>query len=233
MTTAERFLVCAALGLMGCTALVGVEPLTAPEASTGTAVRAVDAGGASEAGPPEADKVSERDETSQRAPQPLGVFVSSKAYPGNFPDGVNGADQECTRLATGAGLTGTWKAWLSSLDSFVGQRLTASGPWATLTGNVVATSREQLLSGIILNPIDVDEHKVASAGLGVWTGVSFGGVPAQDCQNWSVENWFGFCPTGMTGRTGTTDFRWSSASEACCLGDARSAQRIYCFQNSR
>jgi len=51
--------------------------------------------------------------------RPKKVFVSSQTYVGNL-GGVAGADSLCQGLATAAGLTGTFKAFLS--DSGVNPR---------------------------------------------------------------------------------------------------------------
>ena len=54
---------------------------------------------------------------------PKKVFISSQTYVGNL-GGLAGADQLCQRLASTAGLTGTFKAFLSSSNSTPATRWT-------------------------------------------------------------------------------------------------------------
>jgi hypothetical protein len=86
------------------------------------------------------------------------VFVTSNTYQGNL-GGLDGADAECQRLASDAGLSGTFKAWLSDSKTSASSRLThSSGPYALVTGLVVANDWAGLTSGTLLHAIDTTER---------------------------------------------------------------------------
>src|SRR5438045_530753 len=66
------------------------------------------------------------------------VFVSSKAYAGDF-GGITGADATCEDLASDAGLGGTWLAWLSDNDASPAARFVhANVPYALVGGAQIA-----------------------------------------------------------------------------------------------
>lgn len=127
------------------------------------------------------------------APSDKKVFVTSQLYKANF-GGLAAADAICQATARGAGLGGTYKAWLST-----GRRVTGAaasdttispatrftqfqGPYKTLNGLTIATNWSALVSGTIANPINIDErgNQIAKTGTvwcqwDAWTGTEFDG----------------------------------------------------------
>ncbi len=95
-------------------------------------------------------------------PGPVGklVFVTSTRQNGAL-GGVTGADSVCQTRANAAGLSGTFKAWISggSYSSSPASRFTRSTtlPYVRVDGAVVANDWNDLTDGTIQNPINIDE----------------------------------------------------------------------------
>jgi hypothetical protein len=128
------------------------------------------------------------------------VFVSSALYDGNL-GGLSGADSKCQGLASAAGLSGTYKAWLSDSTTSAASRLThasASTPYVLTDGTVVAQGWSQLVNGVsLLHAIAKTESggapPVGSFQCGgsdptVWTNTDPSGKPltaSSNCSNWT------------------------------------------------
>ena len=121
------------------------------------------------------------------------VFVTSTTYDGN-PGGLAGADAICAARAAAAGLSGTYKAWLSSSTTSAASRLThATVPYKRTDGVTIANNWTDLTDGAIAEPITHDEfgHEISSYGV-VWTGTASdgsslgGGFGSNDfCSDWT------------------------------------------------
>lgn len=152
------------------------------------------------------------------------VFVSSTTMTAGAINGLAGGDALCKSLATAAGITGSWAAWLSVHDNgpHAIDRVTGAGPWRLVSGELVATSKTTLASGTLLHAIDHDEKGVAVAPGRVWTGTGADGTySTNDCERWS--------PAGGKGRVGATDAvdaTWTTVN----VDDCPNLRRIYCFQ---
>src|SRR5438067_1391069 len=90
------------------------------------------------------------------------VFVTSQIYTAAL-GGLAGADAKCQSLATGAGLTGTYKAWLSSSSVDARDRLTHSAIPYVLSDRttVVADNWSDLVDGSLKHAIDKTETGAA------------------------------------------------------------------------
>src|SRR5262249_25298259 len=118
------------------------------------------------------------------------VFVTSTTYDGNL-GGLAGADAKCAARAAAAGLSGTYKAWLSSSTTSAASRLThATVPYKRTDGVTVANNWTDLTDGALAVQISHDEfgHEVDAAGF-VWTGTAndgsnLGGPP---CCDWTCN----------------------------------------------
>lgn len=166
------------------------------------------------------------------------VFISSEKTQSNF-GGLSAADSICQTAATGAGLGGSWKAWLSTTTTSAASRLThASVPYQLVDGTTVASSWSSLVSGTPLkNAIDLDEHGIFvpfndSSEFGfTWTGTAADGTSSSfTCSDWTVsEN----CSvsTGYVGTVGTdgnVDSRWTArGTPACCTVQVFA---LFCFE---
>jgi len=174
------------------------------------------------------------------------VFITSGDYSPNF-GGLSGADGTCNSLASGAGLGGTWAAWLSSSNVSAGSRLEhASVPYKLLDGTVVASNWSDLISGSLQHPIDRDEHNkivvvsdvvpysgYAWTGTGPDGGTLFGFGGAQTCDDWMYTNDGGISPYGIVGGWpgwdgGATDIYWTQSFDFTCKTAASIS--LYCIE---
>ena len=152
------------------------------------------------------------------------VFVSSQIYYGNL-GGASGADSKCNSLAATAGLSGTFKAWVSTSSSSPNAQFNKStGPYMlTDLTTVVAQNYTDLTDGTLQHPIDRNETNQLT-GDPVWTGTNPAGTAAsQTCQNWSSIS---YSQSGDNGSVATTGAGWTSSATNRC--NVRS--HIYCFQ---
>ena len=167
------------------------------------------------------------------------VFTTSKQYRGGLLGGVDGADAICADLASEAGLAGTFKAWLSQVDTSARDRLSHSTkPYVLANGTRVAGSWNELLQFDLEHAIDHDEYGAtfSDGGLAVWTATRIdgesvpwtpGGTPTTnprlDCTLWgSIDG-----GVGLIGSWRDTNTWWTATSSG--IGCTESA-RLYCFQ---
>jgi hypothetical protein len=161
------------------------------------------------------------------------AFVSSVTLPANL-GGVAPYDAQCNQLATDAGINSSsnnaYRAWISTAASPANNRLTASGGFMRLDGEVIADSRTSLLNGSIRAPIDVDEFGVKVLGaLSTWTGTASNGThrPGQDCMGWSINTATVFLERGLV-RGGPGLWTEGSGGHTC----DNAGTRVYCLMNT-
>lgn len=175
-------------------------------------------------GPRDSSVLDTSFDAADGAPPGLRAFVSSSTSNANL-GGRIGADAKCTTLATTAALGGTWVAWLSNEDGLLNnaiERVASTGPWRLVGGEVVATSKAQLISGTLLHAIDRDEKGLVVGTPGVWTGTGpDGNYSTNDCNKWG-----GGGSNGRVGLSTATNGAWTSSS----VDDCGQLRRIYCFQ---
>lgn len=153
----------------------------------------------------------------------LHVFVSSALISGSALGGVAGADLKCNSLASAAGIPGTYRAWISVAGSNAADRITSSGPWYLVGGELVASTKAALVGGTLKHGIDHDEKNVhaPAAEDRVWTGTAPDGTfDGPECGVWSG---------GGQARVGEAEFsdgRWSSSTVESC----GQVNRVYCFE---
>jgi len=152
------------------------------------------------------------------------VFVTSTTQGANFGS-ASAADTVCQNIATGAGLTGTFVAWLSDANSSAVARLGAARGFVRIDGQPFADQVSDVTAGKIWNPLRVDEHGNPISGTTtVWTGTDRDGtVAAGTCVNWtSVLT----TDAGLTGRTEGGPVSWTARGNSGC----GATRRLYCFQ---
>lgn len=155
------------------------------------------------------------------------VFVTSDSTDGNL-GGLAGADAFCMNSAMVAGLTGSWRAWMSDSGTDASSRI-MDAEYRLLNGVVVANDLADLTDGTLDNGIDVDElGSAVMAGLAVWTGTNANGTRASNhCSDWDWSGGVG--EFGQFGLTGATDSEWTNrVSNATCQANVFS--RVYCFE---
>ena len=178
------------------------------------------------------------------------VFVTSTTYDGNL-GGLAGADAKCAARAAAAGLSGTYKAWLSDQTTSAASRLThAAVPYKRTDGVAVANNWTDLTDGdlaVVTSPspftvgINHDEFGVAlsSGTVGAWTATLPDGSTADpsgvlNCFSWT-SNVASASPSGGIGYAldipvtlpvGNAGSAWTAyAIESCS-----SLYRLYCLQ---
>ena len=172
---------------------------------------------------------------------PKKVFVTSTTYKGGELGGTAGADAKCQARATAAGLTGTFRAWLSQLDSSPGGNFPRDGgPYLLVNGGVVANNWTGLTSGTLRHAINITELGTPAptatvAGCTtpiVWTDTLGDGMVADlglTCGEWTDSS-------GFDASWGTTSSQvdWT---QGACMGFGTSAATgcgalapLYCFE---
>lgn len=154
-------------------------------------------------------------------PPPKKVFVTSQTFTGNF-GGLPGAEWICKYAALDAGLTGTFKPWLSAyrtVSEVTGPLQTftrSSGPYIRVDGVVIADNFNAFITFpyALKTSISVTERGYF-AGISddflVWTGIMPGYVIATGqrlltyqvgCNNWVADG--PQCPPTAINQSGST-----------------------------
>jgi hypothetical protein len=171
------------------------------------------------------------------------VFVSSLGTTGSI-GGISGADAHCQGRAVAAGLSGTYKAWLSadSYSTSPASRFTKStGPYVLVTGTMVADSWSDLTDGTIDHAIDRTEFGALTGFSWVWsftrTDGSQGlfGDPVENCyggdchcHGWTSTATQGSpTPGSAVAIINKTNDDWTDYSFGNFCGSTYS---LYCFQ---
>jgi hypothetical protein len=165
------------------------------------------------------------------------VFVTSTASTGNL-GGLAGADASCQKLATAAGLAGTYKAWLSDSTTEPAMRLTQGNAYALVDGTIVAGSWAQLISGVLAHPIDLDERGSAVSTTEVWTDTNEDGTATydlgnalEDCDEWTngsaSDSDDSTDDLAFGGLASSADYNWTSTDGNF---ECNTTGRLYCFQ---
>jgi hypothetical protein len=164
------------------------------------------------------------------------AFETSTTYDGNLatagsaPNGLLGGDMLCQSVATAAGLSGTFKAWLSNSTTNAIDRLIDVGGWYTPGAfpYAIFANKAQLATGP--SSSFTDEHGNGASGE-PWTGTKAGGAKATsdafvgtsaNCNGWSVA----YMDSGVTGLNGMTTGDWTEHAAYQC----QNKRPIYCFQ---
>lgn len=173
--------------------------------------------------------------TPTATPNPTGmkhVFVTSATQDASF-GGPLFSDPTCATIAANAGLSGTYKSWISYSGDSPSTRFThATVPYALRDGTIVANDWNDLTDGTLQHAIDQDENGATVTAADVWTGTTAaGGVPPENpnppttpyCNNWQNDS---NVVNGVRGNTARTDAGWSSIDQVSCDHQLR----FYCFE---
>lgn len=157
------------------------------------------------------------------ASRTLRAFVTSTTTNGNL-GGLAGADAKCAALATARGFTGTFRAWLSVEGTTAASRITSAGPWHLVTGELVAATKAELVSGTLQHAVNKDETgKVAPlAEDRAWTATNAAGAYAgPSCSGWTSTG-----GGGVVGEAEHKDGKWTALTAEACT----EVNRLYCFE---
>ena len=142
-------------GVCDCT----VQPLIPLTTPTPTATAT---GSATPTATPTATSTGTATATATATSTPAGnlVFVTSSGFFGNL-GGTAGGDTDCNNAASAAGLSGTYKAWLSTTatgDNPASSFTQSTIPYVLRDNTQVAANWTALVSGTLDHAIDEDEH---------------------------------------------------------------------------
>ena len=162
------------------------------------------------------------------------VFVSSNTYNGNL-GGLTGADAKCQTLANNAGLSGTFKAWLSDSSGSPSTRFTKSNvPYKLVNGAIIADNWSDLTNGDIQNPINIKETGQAYTSI-VWSQTSYDGTlqtysSYNICAQWtsssSIDGYRGLSGDSRVKTSQWTEWAFTTSNPPQCW----STLAIYCFE---
>jgi len=105
------------------------------------------------------------------------AFVTSATFTGKL-GGQKGADAKCARAAKAVGLSGTFKAWLSTSKRNAKGKLGTARGFVRVDGQPFADQVSDIVAGRIFNPLDIDENGDAHPDNAVWTGTLGDGTVA-------------------------------------------------------
>jgi len=153
------------------------------------------------------------------------VFVTSTSWNGNL-GGVSGANAKCQAAANSAGLSGTYKAWISTSSSSPSSSFAkSSNGYEDTKGNKIADSWSDLTDGSIDRKINYTEGG-STFTKGVWTGTTKNGTlesSTRTCSNWTTNS------SSKKGRRGYSNYSssaWTDYYTSTCNG----TRSLYCFQ---
>ncbi|WP_057830739.1 DUF1554 domain-containing protein [Colwellia sp. TT2012] len=168
------------------------------------------------------------------------IFTTNQGHTGKM-GGLSGADAICQSDANVAGLSGTFKAFLSDNTTSAVSRLAHStDPYKLVDGTIVANNWNDLVDGSIANIINLTASGIITSGY-AWTGSDDDGSLATyyisdypsgyqldlTCNNWTLEtpstHYLG--ARGKINDTGAWNDWWQNDGSSCT-----SQLALYCLQ---
>ena len=163
---------------------------------------------------------------SDAGPTERVVFVTSASRTGNL-GGIEGADALCASEAAAAGLDGEFKAWLSTRESAVADRIVQSSvPYVRTDGTRIADDWDDLIDptgGYLQAFLNLDANGIARGG-DVWTGTLPSGLAGDgdDCDGFTT----GLGSSALCGSTQSINFPWTARTTPVC----ETPLRLFCFE---
>ncbi len=159
------------------------------------------------------------------------VFTTALELSPSF-GGLPGADQKCAEAAIDGGLSGTFRAWISSDGTSAASRIIDPDPTRPIRlvgdgGAIVVACAAKLVGGTLAHAIDQNQRAdTVAPNTQVWTGTFADGGLAPDggCRDWTVGN--GGTYAGIIGDPHVTGPTWTEKAPKDCGGTAR----LFCFQ---
>lgn len=155
------------------------------------------------------------------------IFISSASYLGADVDGIGGADAKCNSLASAAGLTGYYRAWVSdstaaSAPSNALRGFTqATVPYRNVGGKnrKIANNWTDLVDGALYSGINYDETGAYVGFSDLYTNVTTAGAQKNainHCNNWTSSGGY----ISQMGRSGIAGAAWTdfSTTASCNAG---------------
>jgi hypothetical protein len=149
------------------------------------------------------------------------AFVTSTTYlPTTFGNDLSGADAFCAARATSAGLPGHYVALLSTPSIAARDRIAGARGWIRPDGMPFADRPEDVTSGKIYYPLEIDENGADVGYDVVATGSNPDGTDSFDCVGYTDA-----ASSLITGYTGGTTDEWIDYRSDSC----GNSFRLYCF----
>jgi len=151
------------------------------------------------------------------------AFVTSTELTPEFGSAEE-ADARCGVRAAEAGLSGSFRAWLSDSQSSPSTRFTKpEGNYVSVGGTVIAAGWAGLSSGSLKTTLDYDENnEQTTIGLTTWTGTAADGTATgEDCNDWSGSG------KATIGDLTAFGYKWSALPTP---GDCTGFRHLYCFE---
>lgn len=165
------------------------------------------------------------------------AFVTSTTYAGNL-GGITGADAICQSRAVTAGLTGTYKAWVSdaTVAAIAHNQPSQSRPYYGVNGTLIANDLNDIITpstagDYLQNPLRFDEFgNSVTAPLYAWSNTLENGLARTTQANGSCSGWYSNSSslTGYIGRPSQKGSAWTKGTSKSCA----TPQRLYCFQKN-
>lgn len=157
------------------------------------------------------------------------VFVTSDTFSGDL-GGHQGADEKCQAAASSAGLSGMFRAWLStSTEDPVDALVQSAVPYRRLDGMQVAQNWPDLIDGMLDTPINLTEKMTFVPGpvcdsRAAWTASFANGTEydaGKTCSDWTSNS-----GTTTGGNPNETTGAWSHGCPLSCA----SLASLYCVE---
>ncbi len=150
------------------------------------------------------------------------IFVTGgRTTSGSF-GGLAGGDRICQQIAKK--FHGQWVAWLSDTSTDARDRFFYNGPFALPNQEIVAYTKQDLLNGTLLHPINIGDNGAPAADNGVWTGTRPNGARSgYSCDNWTNSSSRSY---GTLGESKSATGTWTSYQDSAC---SRSLY-LYCLR---
>jgi hypothetical protein len=170
-----------------------------------------------ESSPSEHETTTPSPSTSTSTP-PAGhklIFVTTTTYAGAL-GGLAAADAYCNSAASEHGLTGSYRAWLSSGTTDAYDRMTGNGPYDNTAGKTVFASRAAMREAPSANLLDEEGNAPSNiAAVGAWSGSDNAGLHAgADCAGWTDATDLASASTGSA-RVGDPAWGGGDAPARC------------------
>jgi hypothetical protein len=146
---------------------------------------------------------------------------------GQSAGGLAAGDAICAARASAAGVSGTFKAWLSTAAVNAIDRFTSNGPWVRIDGVKIANDKTDLTDNALHTSLNQTETGDYITSYGVYTGTLAAGTAGTGhCNNWT-DGTAGF--TATVGMANTANASWTEYTSAWTCNN--NVFRIYCLED--
>jgi hypothetical protein len=164
------------------------------------------------------------------------VFITSEKYLPSF-GGIQEGDRKCQELASATSLLpntdgNVFRAWLSSSNYSPATGFNSKNNngcqygYYLVDGRRIAADWNDIVSGNLENPINVQEDGETTMDNTVWTGTSASGTHENSCNDWTQDD---SDALGLRGIAVSTSGSWTASVDAACKNG--NMGKLYCFED--